>query len=98
MISLEVVEKIAEAASPKAAHGAITRPDAGRGEMIVLCTQDKNLKRDQLQQAQRELGAPELAIPRRIVYIEKIPLLGTGKKDYPHLTKLVEELLEQPKA
>jgi acyl-[acyl-carrier-protein]-phospholipid O-acyltransferase/long-chain-fatty-acid--[acyl-carrier-protein] ligase len=98
MISLEVVEKIAETASPKAAHGAITRPDAGRGEMIVLCTQDKNLKRDQLQQAQRELGAPELAIPRRIVYIEKIPLLGTGKKDYPHLTKLVEELLEQPKA
>ncbi|QOY88235.1 AMP-binding protein [Paludibaculum fermentans] len=98
MISLEVVEKIAEAASPKHIHGAVTRPDAGRGEMIVLCTQDKDLKRDQLQAAAREMGAPELAIPRRIVYIDKIPLLGTGKKDYPKLSQLVEAQLEQSRA
>lgn len=98
MISLEVVEKIAEAASPKHIHGAVNRPDPGRGEMIVLCTQDKDLKRDQLQAAARELGAPELAIPRRIVYIDKIPLLGTGKKDYPKLTQLVEAQLEQSRA
>lgn len=98
MISLEVVEKIAETASPKHIHGAVNRPDPGRGEMIVLCTQDKDLKRDQLQAAARELGAPELAIPRRIVYIDKIPLLGTGKKDYPKLTQLVEAQLEQSRA
>jgi acyl-[acyl-carrier-protein]-phospholipid O-acyltransferase/long-chain-fatty-acid--[acyl-carrier-protein] ligase len=98
MVSLEVVEKIAEAASPKADHGAVIRPDAARGEMIVLATQDRNLKREQLQQAARALGAPELAIPRRIVYVEKLPLLGTGKKDYPHLARIVEELLEQPSA
>ncbi|MGC4049424.1 MAG: AMP-binding protein [Paludibaculum sp.] len=98
MISLEVVEKIAETASPKHIHGAVNRPDPGRGEMIVLCTQDKDLKRDQLQAAARELGAPELAIPRRIVYIDKIPLLGTGKKDYPKLSQLVEAQLEQSRA
>ncbi|MGJ5818794.1 AMP-binding protein [Paludibaculum fermentans] len=98
MISLEVVEKIAEAASPKHIHGAVNRPDPGRGEMIVLCTQDKDLKRDQLQAAARELGAPELAIPRRIVYVDKIPLLGTGKKDYPKLSQLVEAQLEQSRA
>jgi acyl-[acyl-carrier-protein]-phospholipid O-acyltransferase/long-chain-fatty-acid--[acyl-carrier-protein] ligase len=98
MVSLEVVEKIAETASPKADHGAVIRPDAARGEMIVLATQDRNLKRDQLQQAARVLGAPELAIPRRIVHVEKLPLLGTGKKDYPKLTKIVEELLEQSSA
>lgn len=98
MISLEVVEKIAEAASPRHVHGAINRPDPGRGEMIVLCTQDKELKRDQLQKAAREQGAPELAIPRRIVYIDKIPLLGTGKKDYPKLTQMVEAQLEQSRA
>ena len=41
------------------------------------------------------MGAPELAIPRRIVHIEKIPLLGTGKKDYPQLARALETLLAQ---
>jgi acyl-[acyl-carrier-protein]-phospholipid O-acyltransferase/long-chain-fatty-acid--[acyl-carrier-protein] ligase len=96
MVSLEVVEKIADTASPASVHAAIIRPDAGRGEMIVLCTQDPNLKREQLLHAARELGAPELAIPRRILLIEKIPLLGTGKKNYPKLTQMVEARIAQP--
>jgi acyl-[acyl-carrier-protein]-phospholipid O-acyltransferase/long-chain-fatty-acid--[acyl-carrier-protein] ligase len=96
MISLEVVENIADAASPKSRHGAVARPDAGRGEMIVLATEDRNLKRDQLQQVAREMGAPDLAIPRRVVYVDKIPLFATGKKDYPKLTQMVEAQLVQP--
>jgi acyl-[acyl-carrier-protein]-phospholipid O-acyltransferase/long-chain-fatty-acid--[acyl-carrier-protein] ligase len=95
MVSLEVVEKIAEAASPASAHAAVSRPDPGRGEMIVLLTQDPALKREHLQQAARQAGAPELAIPRRVVLAEKIPLLGSGKKDYPAIARLVEAQLEQ---
>ncbi|MBI4890210.1 MAG: AMP-binding protein [Acidobacteria bacterium] len=98
MVSLEVVENVAGAASPSAMHGAVARPDSSRGEMVILATQDRNLKREQLQQAARSIGAPDFAIPRRIVYVDKIPLLGTGKKDYPKLAVLVEELLDQPNA
>lgn len=94
MISLEVVEKIAEAASPAVLHAAVSRPDPTRGEMIVLVTQDPGLKREHLQQAARRNGAPELAIPRRVVLVDKIPLLGSGKKDYPAVAKLVEAQLE----
>jgi acyl-[acyl-carrier-protein]-phospholipid O-acyltransferase/long-chain-fatty-acid--[acyl-carrier-protein] ligase len=93
MISLELVEKIAETASPKSSHAAVARPDPGRGESILIVTQDKTLQRDQLQRAARDMGAPELAIPRRVLVIDKIPLLGNGKKDYPKLAQLVEELL-----
>lgn len=93
MVSLEVVEKIAEAASPAVLHAAVTRPDPSRGEMIILLTQDAELRRDQLQQAARAIGAPELAIPRRIIQIQKIPLLGNGKKDYPKLQSIMEELI-----
>lgn len=95
MVSLEVVEKLAENASPAGVHAAVTLPDERRGEMIVLATQDKDLKREQLQQSARDGGAAELAIPRRIVYIEKIPLLGTGKKDYPQVQRMVEELIDR---
>jgi acyl-[acyl-carrier-protein]-phospholipid O-acyltransferase / long-chain-fatty-acid--[acyl-carrier-protein] ligase len=93
MVSLEVVEKLAEAASPDALHAAVTRPDERRGEMIIICSQDPALDRARLQEAARQLGAPELAIPRRVVHIAKIPLLGNGKKDYPRLQSMVEELL-----
>ena len=94
MVSLELVEKLAERVSPKLVHASTTRPDPKRGETILLLTQDKNLKRDQLVQAARELGSPDLAVPRQIIYVDKIPLLGSGKKDYP----AVKQLAEQQKA
>lgn len=93
MISLELPERVAERASPKHLHAAVVRPDPARGEMIVLATEDAGLGREALQEAAREMGAPELALPRRIVYIEKLPLLGTGKLDYPRIAAIVEEQL-----
>ena len=58
MVSLELVERIASAAHPQSLHAASSYKDPRRGEVIVLFTQDKNLKRDTLQAAQREMGAP----------------------------------------
>ena len=91
MVSLELVEKIAERVSPKSVHASTSRPDSKRGETILLVTQDRNLKREHLAQAAREMGAPELAVPRQIIQVDKIPLLGTGKKDYPAVKLLVEQ-------
>lgn len=96
MVSLEVTEILAGRASPHKIHASTAVPDANRGEMVVLVTSDAALKRDQLQQAARELGIPELAIPRRILYIDKVPLLGSGKKDYPAVARLVEQALAEP--
>jgi acyl-[acyl-carrier-protein]-phospholipid O-acyltransferase/long-chain-fatty-acid--[acyl-carrier-protein] ligase len=93
MVALELPERIAERASPKHQHAALSRPDAARGEMIVLATEDPALSREALQAAAREMGAPELAVPRRIVFLEKLPLLATGKKDYPRIAAMVEEQL-----
>lgn len=90
MISLETVEKLATAASPAAQHAASTQPDPARGETIVLFTTDAALGRDALQTAARERGAPEIAVPRRIVVVDALPLLGTGKTDYVTLKQMAE--------
>lgn len=82
MVSLEVVEKIAAAASAQSAHAASSHPDAQRGEAIVLFTTDPELNRERLQATAREGGYPELAVPRRILRVDSLPLLGTGKIDY----------------
>jgi acyl-[acyl-carrier-protein]-phospholipid O-acyltransferase / long-chain-fatty-acid--[acyl-carrier-protein] ligase len=85
-----VVERIAAEASPGFVHAASTRPDAAKGEALVLFTTDPGLKREQLQAAAKKTGAPELAVPRVIQVLEEIPLLGTGKTDYVQLKKVAE--------
>ena len=90
MISLEVVEKVAATASPRALHGASTQVDAGRGEAIVLFTTDAVITRETLIEWARKLGVPELAVPRKIFWLNALPLLPTGKVDYVSLKKLAE--------
>ncbi len=88
MVSLETAEAIAAAASPNAQHAAVAVEEPGRGEVIVLYTEDAALKREALKQAARELGLPELALARRVVHLKPLPLLGNGKKDYVTLSRL----------
>lgn len=92
MVSLESVEKLAGLAAPAAAHAASTQVDAQRGEAVVLFTTDPDLTRERLQNAAREGGWPEIAVPRKIERVAALPLLGTGKIDYVTLKTWAETL------
>jgi len=90
MVSLEIVEKMASAASSTYQHAASSRIDQQRGESLVLFTLDPHLTRDKLLEAARNAGYPEVAVPRQIVMVEQLPLLGTGKIDYVRLKRMAE--------
>jgi len=90
MVSLEVAEKLAVAASPEAQHAVSTQADAAKGEALVLFTTDKALAREALVAAAKAQGVAELAVPRKIVTVDALPLLGTGKTDYVTLKQWAE--------
>jgi acyl-[acyl-carrier-protein]-phospholipid O-acyltransferase/long-chain-fatty-acid--[acyl-carrier-protein] ligase len=89
MVSLELVEQIALSASPKA-HAATSVPSSRRGETIVLYTEDQELRRDQLVSAARAGGHSDVAVPRSVVVMDKLPRLGSGKVDYVTLKAIAE--------
>ncbi len=70
-------------------HAAVAVPDERKGEQIVLLTTNPVAQRVDLVSWAQSHGVAEIALPRRIVHIENIPLLGNGKTDYVTLEKTV---------
>jgi acyl-[acyl-carrier-protein]-phospholipid O-acyltransferase/long-chain-fatty-acid--[acyl-carrier-protein] ligase len=82
MISLPAVEGYAAKLWPGAEHAVVTRPDARKGEQLVMFTTQPGAMASAFQAWGRSNGVTELAIPREIRVVEALPVLGTGKLDY----------------
>ena len=89
-VSLAVVENIATALWPENAHAAVAVPDGRKGEQIVLVTDAPEARRVDMVGWAQNHGVTELALPRRVVLVESIPALATGKTDYVSVQKLAE--------
>jgi acyl-[acyl-carrier-protein]-phospholipid O-acyltransferase / long-chain-fatty-acid--[acyl-carrier-protein] ligase len=92
-VSLAVVESIASALWPDFNHAAVSIPDGRKGEQIVLMTTNKDANRLDLVGWANNHGVAELAVPRRILAVNDIPVLGTGKTDYVAVEKTVKAQL-----
>ncbi|HUO89585.1 MAG TPA: AMP-binding protein [Rhizomicrobium sp.] len=92
-VSLAVVESIASALWPDYSHAAIAVPDGRKGEQIVLVTTNKDANRHDLVGWAHNHGVAEIAVPRRILAVDEIPVLGTGKTDYVQVEKTAKSQL-----
>jgi acyl-[acyl-carrier-protein]-phospholipid O-acyltransferase/long-chain-fatty-acid--[acyl-carrier-protein] ligase len=92
-VSLAVVESCASALWPDHHHAAIALPDQRKGEQIVLVTDNRDAERSDLVGWAQNHGVTELAVPRRIVFADSIPVLGTGKTDYGKVAEIVSREL-----
>ncbi len=91
MISLTAVEELAVAVWPDCNHAAISLPDERKGEKIILLSEQEGADRKAFQEKARELGYGELYIPREVVHMREIPVLGTGKTDYVSLMDKLQD-------
>ncbi|WP_411816943.1 AMP-binding protein [Hyphococcus sp. DH-69] len=91
MVSLAVVENCASAVWPDNLHAAAILPDPKKGEQIILVTDRQDAPRGLLLAWAQSHGVPEIAVPKKIVIVDEIPVLGTGKIDFLSVRTLAEE-------
>ncbi|HEX8400583.1 MAG TPA: acyl-[ACP]--phospholipid O-acyltransferase [Allosphingosinicella sp.] len=90
MISLPAVEGYAASAWPGCDHAVVTRPDARKGEQLVLFTTNRAAKGADLLAWAKANGIAEIAVPRDIRAVETLPVLGTGKLDYVRMEAIAK--------
>jgi acyl-[acyl-carrier-protein]-phospholipid O-acyltransferase/long-chain-fatty-acid--[acyl-carrier-protein] ligase len=88
-VSLAVVESCASAVWPDFSHAAVVIPGDRKGEEIVLVTTCHDANRMDFVGWAHNHGVSELTAPRRILFVDSIPVLGTGKTDYVQVEKVV---------
>jgi acyl-[acyl-carrier-protein]-phospholipid O-acyltransferase/long-chain-fatty-acid--[acyl-carrier-protein] ligase len=95
MVSLTAAEDLASAVWPDCRHAVVAVADAKKGERLVLVTDKRDAVTAPLLAHAQTVGAPEIAVPRRIIRVPEIPVLGTGKTDYVALERIVEAELRR---
>jgi acyl-[acyl-carrier-protein]-phospholipid O-acyltransferase/long-chain-fatty-acid--[acyl-carrier-protein] ligase len=92
MISFAAIEALAGELWPNSPSAVASVPDARKGERLIMLTQQKGATRSEFQQFVRSKGGTELMVPAEVVFMEKMPMLGSGKIDNMTVTRLVKEM------
>ncbi len=87
MVSLTAVEQLAAHAWPNALHAATSIPDARKGELVILLTTQKDATLQALTAASP--GVASISLPKKLMIVDAIPMLATGKINYPGVSDLV---------
>ncbi len=95
MISLGAVEEALAGSfpefGPRCEVAVMTRPDEGKGELLMAITNEPRLQIAKVRAALRDKGLPNLAAPRELHVVKTIPKLGTGKVDYRGLAAMLAQ-------
>ncbi len=90
MVSLTAAEDLATSIWPDSRHAVVSMPDPRKGERLVLITDRQGADSASLTAHAQVIGAPELAVPRKIIIAAEVPVLGTGKTDYVAVQRMAE--------
>jgi len=92
MVSLAAVETMLSEVWPGANHVVVNLPDPRKGEQLVLVTEKPDADRGELMAHAKAQGFPELWVPRVVLVVSTIPVLGSGKIDYVATAELARQM------
>ena len=96
MVSLAAVEVLAAGQWPDNQVAAISVEDKRKGEKVILVTDRQDADRKSLSEAAKAQGVAEITVPSEVMVIDTIPLLASGKTDYPALMRLQDAEATRP--
>ncbi|RNB83330.1 2-acyl-glycerophospho-ethanolamine acyltransferase [Brevibacillus fluminis] len=91
MVSLNLVEELAAQCYGHSDFATVTVTDSRKGERVLLYTSDETVRLEQLRAFLAEKQYSPLLLPASVQWIEKLPLLGSGKTDYVTLKQIAEQ-------
>ena len=91
MISLAAVEEALYELWPEEQH-AVTMLHGENRDTLTLVSSRPDLKRDEVRQKLSDLGLAEIAIPKKLIYMESIPIMGNGKTNYVELDEMLKTM------
>ena len=91
MISLGAIEEVVNELWPEYHHAAVMAEGGSKGETLMLVTTMPELQQKELRAKLAENGVAEIAIPKKVLYMEDMPILATGKVAYPALAEKLKE-------
>jgi acyl-[acyl-carrier-protein]-phospholipid O-acyltransferase / long-chain-fatty-acid--[acyl-carrier-protein] ligase len=95
MVSLVSIESKLQKLYPDTFHAVVSIPDAKKGEQLVMFTTLPKPDRKAIATGLKEQGSSELMIPKTIVTVEQLPVLGSGKTDYVSLNRMALEKVKE---
>ena len=98
MVSLTSVETMVTKIYPDDGHAVVAIPDARKGEQLILVTTNDKAEKSDLSSYASKNGISELSVPKTILHIDKMLVLGSGKTDYTSIMDFVLEKLGKKKA
>lgn len=93
MVSLAAVESVVSSLWPDSNNVIIGIADTQKGEQLVLVTDRPDADRDSIVRYMREENLPPIWIPKSVLIVPTIPVLGSGKVDLVATTELVRSKL-----
>ncbi len=90
MVSLGAIEVALQKLWPDFDSAVTTLPDSKKGEQIILVTTNKKGEKSEIVKYFKENNLPDIATPKTILVVDKLPLLGTGKIDYVGLNEVAK--------
>ncbi|KAF3980943.1 MAG: AMP-binding protein [Methylococcales symbiont of Hymedesmia sp. n. MRB-2018] len=92
MVSLTAVESHATKAWPDAQHASTSILSTRKGEEVILLTTQKGATSKQLSASAE--GVHSIGLPKKILVVDAIPVLATGKTNYLEVNKVALDKLQ----
>lgn len=90
MVSLTAVENMVEEMWPDNRHAVVAINDDKKGEKLVLITDNGAAEFKAVADWAKNKGVPAIALPKKVIKVSEIPVLGSGKTDYVALQRLAD--------